>query len=220
MRAWQRSLLAVSLSLPAAFAWSSADAESKKPTAAAAAPQKRFDANNQTAMSEAMVAIVEGAKKFESKDVDGAIVLFRKAVGLQPRNALAQYALGEALMSKKQLQEAEAALMAADDAAPQTSSVKARVVFVLASVKERLHKWDEAKELWRRYLELAQAKGTDAGVYPQSATERMKVVDDWAKMDAAYVGVRERIAATSGGGSAPVPPGSAAPAPAAKDGGK
>lgn len=194
MRGRYRFAVVLVCSLLPAFAWSYADAQSKK----GEAPARRYDANNQTAMSEAMVHVVDGSRKFVEKDVEGALTAFRQAVKLAPRNALAQYALGEALLAQNKPQEAEAPLMAADDAAAQTSPYKARVVFVLASCKERLHKWEEAKELWRRYLELAQNAKADAGVYPQSGNDRLKLVDDWAKMDAAYANVRARI----GGGSA------------------
>lgn len=211
MRAYRPVLVVGLLSLSAALVWSSADAQSKKP--AVAAP-KRFDANNQTAMSEAMVAVVEGAQKYVEKDVEGAINLFRKAIKLQPRNALAQYALGEALISQNKIQEAETALMAADDAASQTSQYKPRIVFMLASLKERTHKFDEAKELWRRYLDLEKAR--DGGVHRESGVERMRLVDEWIKMEAAYVPVRQRIGASySPGGD-----GGAAPAAPAADGGK
>ena len=202
MRYWARALIVAVLAVPAAFAWSSADAQSKKP--------RRYDANNQTAMSEAMAAVVEGSQKFVGDDVEGGIAMFRKAVKLQPRNALAQYALGEALLSQGKTQEAEGPLAAADDAASQGSPYKARIVFVLATTKERLKKWEEAKELWKRYLDLAQQRA-DGGAYLTSAAERLRLVDEWIKNDAAYVTVRARIA---GGTSAP-----ASSAPAAADAG-
>lgn len=198
-----------------AVAWSEAGADTKKgekPAEAAAA--KRHDANNVSALSESMEAVVAGAQKFVDKDVDGAIQLFRKAVKLQPRNAIAQYSLGEALLSQGKLEEAEAPLMAADDASGATSPAKARILFVLASDKERLHKWDDAKEIWHRYQELGQGRA-DAGVWPESAAERMKVVEAWAKLDAAYAIVRARIAGDAG--AAPAAPQTAAPA---ADGGK
>lgn len=161
---------------------------------------KRYDANNQTALSESMEAVVDGSRKYVAHDVEGAIVLFRKAIKLQPRNALAQYALGEALLGQDKLEDAEEALMAADDAAPQTSPAKPRILFVLATAKERLHDWDEAREVWRRYLELARV--TDGGVFPESANERMRLVDQWAKLDAAYAVVRARLG-IDGGAAAP-----------------
>ncbi|MBK6694952.1 MAG: tetratricopeptide repeat protein [Myxococcales bacterium] len=224
-----RTLVATLLAASVAFVWTTAEADSKDPKKAdktaeksdktdkvekadkAADAPKRFDANNQTAMSEAMASVVDGTKKWVDGDSEGALLAFRKAVKLQPRSAVAQYALGEALLAKGKTEDAEAALMVADDAAPQTAATKPRIVFVLASAKERLHKWDEAKELWRRYSELAKTK--DGGVYPQSATERLRLVDEWAKLDAAYVGVRQRINGLA------APPGSAPAAPVAGDAG-
>ncbi len=219
MRSPVRTVALVIVLVSTAFAWSEAGADTKKPAAPApsSAPAgKRHDANNVSALSESMEAVVQGAQKFVDKDVEGAIQLFRKAVKLQPRNAIAQYSLGEALLSQNKLEEAEGPLTAADDASGPSSPAKARILFVLASDKERLHKWDDAKDLWRRYAELGQGRA-DAGVWPESAAERLKVVEAWAKLDAAYAVVRSRIAGD--GGAAPAPASPTAPAPAA-DGGK
>lgn len=196
MRFWLRSTVAVvaAVSLSAGVFWPTSHAEAQTP--------KRYDANNQTALSESMEAVIQGGQKFVARDLEGAIALFRKAVKLQPRNAVAQYALGEALLAQNKPQEAEAPLATADDAAPQGSPAKARIVFVLATCKERLRKWDEAKELWRRYLELAQSK-SDAGAFPQSGTERLRMVDELALLDATYANVRARIATTGVPGAAP-----------------
>jgi predicted Zn-dependent protease len=206
MRSSLRPTFVLLTAISTAFVWSSAAAQppddaAKKETA------KRHDANNVSALSESMEAVVQGSQKFVGNDVAGAILLFRKAVKLQPRNPVAQYALGEALFAEGKTSEAEAALMAADDAASQASPAKARVLFMLASCKERLHKWNDAKEVWRRYHELAQAR-PDAGAFPESATERARMVDEWAKLDAAYAIVRARIgnAGAAAAGAAPTAP--------------
>lgn len=195
-RAVRRLSLAALVVSCSAFAWSrAADAEGPKPA-------KRYDASNQTAISESMEAVVQGSQKFVNKDVEGALQLFHKAVKLQPRNAVAQYVLGEALSSQGKFQEAEAALVAADDAAAANSPAKPRILFVLASVRERMHKWDDAKEIWKRYLELAQQRGADSGMFPESATERLRLVDEWNAMDSAYANVRARISQGASGTAA------------------
>ncbi len=215
-RFWLRSSFALALALSAGFACLGTASGQPEP---AKQTSKRHDANNQSALSESMEAVVLGSQKFVAKDVEGAMLSFQKAVKLQPRNALALYALGEGFMSQGKAQEAEAPLTTADDAAPQGSPVKPRIVFVLASCKERLHKWDEARELWRRYLELAQTKPA-ATVFPQSAAERARMVDEWAKLDAAYATVRSRIG-SAGAAAAGAAPSAPASSPAtAPDGGK
>jgi len=169
----------------------------------AKSPGKKYDPNNTTALSEAMETCVEGNEKYVARDMAGAIESYKKAVSLAPKNALAHYLLGEAELGSGNAAEAESewklALESVDEKDP---SLKAHVLFVLADVKERTKKWDEAKTAWQAYGEYA-AKHADAGAYPSSGASRQQVIDDMLRQDRLYEVVRQRIAAEKDGGAEP-----------------
>jgi tetratricopeptide (TPR) repeat protein len=156
-------------------------------------------------------ACKDGNTKYAARDFVGAIAAYQKAIEIDPNNALGHYFLGEAQLAAGNLIEAEAAwnrasLAATDKEAP----LRARVLFVLADLKERQKKWDEAKAAWQVYLDWA-TKFPRAGAFPGSAQSRQQVLEAMQKQDRAYAVVRQRIADTKSGGvfsdlSKPAPP--------------
>jgi len=155
----------------------------------------RRDPDNVTALSQFMATLIDGNALYAQKNYAGAADTFKKAMALNPKHALGPYALGEAQVALGELPQAEESFKLAesltDDRDP---GLRARVMFVLADVKERQKKLDEAKVAWTAYQEYA-SKHADAGVWPNTATTRLQLLDDLAKMEKAYVAVRERIAA-------------------------
>jgi tetratricopeptide (TPR) repeat protein len=145
-------------------------------------------------------ACKEGNTKYAARDFAGAIAAYQRAIELDPNNALGHYFLGEAQLAGGNLIEAEAAWnrasLAASDKEP---ALRARILFVLADLKERQKKWDEAKAAWQVYLDWA-AKFPTSGAFPGSGQSRQQVIDAMQKQDKAYVVVRQRIADTKAGG--------------------
>lgn len=165
----------------------------------------RFDPQNRTALSRPMSLIVEGNARFAEKDYAGALAAYGKAVQLAPGDPLGHYMVAEANLAQGKLAEAEAALKAAEKAGDKRPDVLGKVMFLEADVKEReadattdakerAQRWAEARAGWARYGEWAAAHG-DAGAVPQTPAARVKAIDDYAKLEAAYVEVRQRIAA-------------------------
>ena len=181
----------LTLALPAA-----ADKPSKAPVS-----RVRHDANNVTGISEFMETCVQANARFISHDIPGSIELYKKAIQLQPRNPLGHYLLGQAQLSAGTLDEAVASFLQADqvvDSGPP--DVKAKVLFVLADMREREKKWDEAKAAWQRYAEFC-SKHTELGLAPASAASGLQVIDDMQKQDKAYECVRQRFQAERQGGA-------------------
>jgi len=142
----------------------------------------------------------DGNSHYAARDFVGAIAAFQKAVESEPNNALGHYFLGEAQLAGGNLVEAEAAWSRASIAATaQEGALRARVLFVLADLKERQTKWDEARAAWQVYLDWA-ARFPDAGAFPGSALSRQQVIDAMQKQDKAYAVVRQRITDTKAGG--------------------
>jgi tetratricopeptide (TPR) repeat protein len=142
----------------------------------------------------------QGNAKYGSRDFQGAIALYRSAIELDPKNPLAYYLLGEGQLAAGNIAEAEAswnrALTASSDKDP---AMRARILFVLADLKERQWKWDDAKVAWQAYLDYTN-RFPNAGAFPASARSRQQVIDAMLKQDKAYEIVRKRIAETKDGG--------------------
>jgi tetratricopeptide (TPR) repeat protein len=140
--------------------------------------------------------ISQGNSKYAARDFDGAIAAYRKAVELSPHQATAHYLLGEAQLASGNLGEAEASWGRALDASDKDATLHAKVLFVLADLKERQRKWDEAKAAWQTYLDWG-TRFPNAGVFAPSALSRLDAV---IKQDKTYEVVRQRIAASADGG--------------------
>ena len=166
-------------------------------------------------------AVAQGTTKYAARDFPGAVASFQKAIEADPKNPLGHYFLGESQLAAGNLTEAEAAWNRASlEAADKNPALRAKILFVLADLKERQHKWDDAKAAWQVYLDWA-AKYPNAGAFAGSGQSRQQSIDTMQKQDTAYAVVRQRIADTKSGQvftdlSKPSPaPASSAPAPAA-----
>jgi tetratricopeptide (TPR) repeat protein len=149
--------------------------------------------------SDFMDACNQGNAKYASRDFQGATDLYRKAVQFDPQNALGHYLLGEALLAQANLSEAEATWTRASSlSSEKVPALRARILFVLADLKERQKKWDDARAAWQTYLDWAN-KFADAGAFPGSATSRQQAIDTMTKQDKAYDVVRQRIADSKSG---------------------
>ncbi|MGH7437505.1 MAG: tetratricopeptide repeat protein [Polyangiaceae bacterium] len=166
--------------------------------------------------SKEYLKICEGGNaKYAGRDFTGAIDEYRKAIELAPKQALAFYFMGEAQLAAGNLTEADAAWNRASlESNEQDPVVRARVLFVVADLRERQKRWDDAKTAWQLYIDWA-AKYPSSNAVTASGQSRQQVIDTMLKQDKAYDVVRERIKATADGGvftdMAKSPP--AAPAP-------
>jgi tetratricopeptide (TPR) repeat protein len=156
-------------------------------------------------------ACKDGNTKYAARDFAGAIAAYQKAIELDPNNALGHYYLGEAQLAAGSLVEAEAAWnRAALASGEKDPALRARILFVIADLKERQKKWDEAKAAWQVYLDWAN-KYQNAGAFPGSAQSRQQVIEAMQKLDKATAVVRQRIADSKNGNvftdlSKPAPP--------------
>jgi tetratricopeptide (TPR) repeat protein len=162
-------------------------------------------------------AVQQGTTKYAARDFPGAVASFQKAIEADPKNPLGHYFLGEAQLAAGNMTEAEAAWNRASlEAADKDPALRAKILFVLADLKERQHKWDDAKQAWQVYLDWA-AKYPNAGAFAGSGQSRQQMIDAMQKQDTAYAVVRQRIADTKNGGvftdlSKPAPAPSTPPA--------
>jgi tetratricopeptide (TPR) repeat protein len=144
-------------------------------------------------------SITDGSTKYAARDFPGAIAAFQKAIEADPKNPLGHYFLGEAQLANNNLTEAEAAWTRASlESADKDPALRARILFVLADLKERQKKWDDARAAWQVYLDWA-AKYPEAKAFTGSGQSRQQMIDAMTKQDKAYAVVRQRIADTAKG---------------------
>ena len=164
----------------------------------------RYDPENVTAISQFMETLNKGTEKYTAKDYPAAIDLYKKAIVLNPRNALGPYLLGEAYLATSNLSEAEAAFKSAEELNDaKFPLVRSHVLFALADCYEREKKRDLALAAWKAYAEHAAKLGPDGGGFPQTGAGRIKAIDDYMKFDKQYELVRARIAAEKSDAGAP-----------------
>ena len=195
--------MAVALAVPALvlFPFAAADAQKAKPRTAPSGEAKH-DPENVTALSQAMETVLEGNKKYLAKDYAGALDIYKKALVLNPRMALAHYLAGETFLALGNLGEAEAAFKAAEEVTtPKEPLVRSHVLFALADCYERAKKWEDARKAWQVYGE--HAAKLDGGAHPASGVARLKAIDDYLALDKKYEIVRQRIAAEKADAGSP-----------------
>jgi tetratricopeptide (TPR) repeat protein len=138
--------------------------------------------------------------KYRARDFQDAVALYHDAIALDPKNPLGHYLLGEAQLAAGNVAEAEAAWNRASlESGEKDPALRARILFVIADIKERQWKWDDAKAAWQVYLDWAN-HFPNAGGFPASARSRQQVIDVMLKQERAYETVRRRIAETKDGG--------------------
>jgi tetratricopeptide (TPR) repeat protein len=137
-------------------------------------------------------AVRKGDDAVIAKDLDGARAAYADAIKAEPDNPMGYYRAGEAAAAKGDLKAAEAAYQDALRLSTEKPAFRAKVLFVLADIRERRRSFDEATAAWSNYEVFAKAN-RGPGVFPAVATERKKRLDDWTTLAAHYVGVKERI---------------------------
>ena len=137
-------------------------------------------------------AIEKGEAAFLARDFAGAVSAFQDAVKKQSDSMIGFYRLGEAQRATGKLDEAEATWQTAVGK-KGADDLKAKLLFVLADLKERQEKWQAAKDAWSAYLNFLQSNPKARG-YPNSATERQKQCDRRMKDEKDYGAVKDRIA--------------------------
>jgi tetratricopeptide (TPR) repeat protein len=169
--------------------------------AATMAKEIRRDPDNHRGISPYMELVVKGQASFTARDLPGAISAFQDAIKLKPDEVLAFYRLGEAEQESGKLDDAEKAWEAAlskkcsqgCDAQNTPDNLKAKVMFALASLRERQQKWPAAKEAWQAYAAFLEGNPKVHG-FPATAADRIKQVDRRVQLEADYGKVKQRIA--------------------------
>ena len=165
----------------------------KEPAKDAPKGEVRRDPENKTGISPYVEQIGKGDASFVARDVPGAIAAYQEAIKLDGTRMLGFFRLGEAQLAAGKPDDAEGTWKAGlNKKGPE--ELQARILFVLADLKERQQKLTpEAKEAWAAYAAYL-GQNAKAGGYPATATERQKMVDRRAKDEKDYAAVKTRVA--------------------------
>jgi tetratricopeptide (TPR) repeat protein len=136
-------------------------------------------------------AVMKGDAAYAGRDFEGAIKAYREAIEKEPKNAMGHYRLGSAQFSKGDHEEAEQTWQTGLRFVGADDKLRAKLLFVLAGVRERQRNLDDAEKRWKEYGQHAQK--AEAKAFPATATERQKRITEWKQIEADAKAVRERI---------------------------
>jgi tetratricopeptide (TPR) repeat protein len=170
------------------------DKKQKEPEAdapaAPAGPKK--DPKGIKGISPFWESIKKGDDAFAARDIEGAKAAYQEAIRGEPQNAMGHYRMGEAELTKGNLKDAEGFWQSALRFVGENAALKAKILFVLADVKERQRALDEATNGWNAYEAHSQAAST-VKTYPATPVDRKKRIEEWKKLEVEYGAVKERI---------------------------
>jgi tetratricopeptide (TPR) repeat protein len=134
----------------------------------------------------------KGIAAYGAKDYQGAIAAYKDAIAADANDPLAFYFLGEAQLAAGSMAEADSSYAKALSLVGNKDDLHAKILFVIADLRERQGKWPDAKKAWDDYSQFLTAHPTAKG-YATTATERNKVIDTHVDLEAKYSEVKKRI---------------------------
>jgi tetratricopeptide (TPR) repeat protein len=166
--------------------------EKKKAEAAADGGEIRRDPRGIKGISPFWEALLKGDKAYIARDFDSAITAYQEAIKLEPQNALGHYRMGEAQLAKGNQAEAEQSWTAGLRFVADNHKLKAKLLFVIADLRERQKNYDDALARWDDYAKFVTAEQAAKG-FAQTPPERKKRIDEWKKNSADSAEVKKRI---------------------------
>ena len=96
---------------------------------------------------------------------------------------MGHYRLGAAQLAKSDLAEAELSWQAGLRFAGKDPKIRAKLLFMLADLRERQRNQDEAIARWKEYAQHLQSQPEAKG-FPATAVEREKRLTEWKQLNA------------------------------------
>lgn len=153
----------------------------------------RHDPKGVKGISPYLEQINKGDRSYVARDFDGAIAAYREAIKSDPEKALGHYRVGAAQLAKGDQKEAEVEFVAGLRFVGHDGTLKAKLIFALADLRERQKNNDEAIGRWKEYSKNAEDE-KEAITYPATATERVTRNETWKQLLVDGAAVKERIA--------------------------
>ncbi|HEY5962284.1 MAG TPA: tetratricopeptide repeat protein [Polyangiaceae bacterium] len=161
-------------------------------SAAGEGSKARRDPKGKKGISPFWEALRHGDEAAHVHDLTGAETAYEAALSIDPKNAVAHLRRGQVLVGMGKLAAAEVAYRAALQLTDKDATLHAAALFVLADLKERQGKSEEAGTAWSAYADYLRHEATAKG-YPETASERDKRLKTYAALVLDSKVVRERI---------------------------
>ena len=161
------------------------------PTTGANGKPIRRDPEGRSGISPYNEAVAKGQNAFIARDWSGAVTSFQDAIKIEPTAMIGFYLLGEAQLEAGKPDEAEAA-WTSGLSKKGSEDLNARLLFVLADLKERQKSWVAAKDAWAAYSSFLVGHTAVKG-YLATSEERIKRIEQRIKDEKDYAAVKERI---------------------------
>jgi hypothetical protein len=160
------------------------------------------DPENKAGISPYMELVVKGQAAFVARDIPGAVAALQDAIKTDPEQMLAFYQLGQVEVDSGKLDDADKTFevglskkgMMGTGGPLGPDDLRAKMLFVIADLRERQLKWQAAKDAWAAYAAFLQGHPKAKG-FPGTAAERIKQADRRMNDEVVYGKVKERIAA-------------------------
>jgi TolA-binding protein len=136
--------------------------------------------------------IQKGHAAYLAHDLPGAVAAYQEAVQADTADPYGYYFLGEAQLASGNLADASSSFADGIRNAGSRDDIHAKLLFVIADLREREGKWPEAKKAWEEYGQF-QSSHPNAKGYAITATERMKMIDTHVDLATKYGAVKQRI---------------------------
>lgn len=161
-------------------------------TAIAGESLPRIDARGKTGISPYTLQLLKGNAAHIARDYRTAVVTYKDAIASNPDAPFGYYLLGETQLTMGNIDEAEASFAMGLSKAEGSDNAQAKLLFVLADLRARQGKFDEAKKLWSEYTQFVAARPQSGG-HPASAVERVRRIEQHAELAKRGEAVRQRI---------------------------
>ncbi|HKQ69162.1 MAG TPA: hypothetical protein VJT73_07480 [Polyangiaceae bacterium] len=126
------------------------------------------------------------------RDFAAAAAAYKEAITDDTTDPVGYYFLGEAELAAGNVADADASFASGLRNAGSKDDIHAKLLFVIADLRERQGKWPEAKKAWDEYGQFL-ASHTAVNGYAATATERNKVALAKVDLDTKYAAVKQRI---------------------------
>lgn len=150
------------------------------------------DPEGKRGISPFMIKILKGNAAYAARDFPASIAAYREAIQDAPENPLGHYMLGQAQTAAENLKEAEASYEQGLRFSANQKPLHAKLLFVVADIRERQKQYAPAKQGWEAYLAYCEAN-PKVPCYPKSAEGRIKAIEKWEETEKQAAIVKERI---------------------------
>lgn len=170
-----------------------ADASSARAAKPEAATQVRRDPAGKKGVTPFLEAIAKGDVAAVARDYAKAKEAYQTALAAEPKQAIGHYRIGQVEVMAGKLADAETAYNDALRFADSDPTLRAKLLFALADLKERQVQRDAAIKAWQAYADHLKSEPKAKG-YPASAEERQKRLIRYNELVVEAKGVKERTA--------------------------